>query len=116
MTKSSPVIKSMLVLAALGGLASLSPAAAQVRYAPAQQPYFGFFNQPYDESYGTQPSYQIVPNADRYGRPVVRVIQRCAYLNGWNVGDFSRDVNGTPLGVDHTCPDDDGSAQVRARY
>ncbi len=95
----------------LGGVAL--PASAQVRYAPAL-PFNPFFS-PYDESYDTHPSYQVVPAPDGYPA-TVRVIRRCAYLGGWNTGDFSRDVNGIPLGVDHTCPDGQGSARVRARY
>ena len=100
------------VMAGVGLSASMTPAAAQVRFAPGSESFY-LFGSPYDESYDTHPSYQILP--DRYG-PVVHVIQRCAYPNGWNSGDFSRDLNGIPLGIDHTCPEDEGSAHVRARY
>ena len=110
--------KTFLMLASVGALtiSPLVPAVAQVTYAPSAQPFFGFFNQPYDESYDTHPSYQIVPNAYDDGQPAVRVIQRCAYIDGWNAGDFSRDVNGVPLGVEHTCSDGSSTARVRARY
>ena len=95
------------------GLAILGmgSASAQVRYQPfapvAPTPYgytvpYGYL-QP-DEVLGTSASYGIRPYSD--GRqPVVSVTQRCQYPDGWNVTDLSRDVNGIPAGVDHTCPD-----------
>ena len=94
-------------------------ASAQVRYQPyepsAPTPYgypvpYGFL-QP-DEELGTSPSFTVNPYAT--GRqPVVTVTRRCQYPNGWNVTDFSRDVNGIPSGLDHTCR---APAGVRARY
>ena len=91
-----------------------TPVSAQVVYGPNASP-FNPFASPYDESYDTQPSFQIIPAP--YGYPsAVRVIRRCAFLGGWNVGDFDRSVNGIPLGVDHTCPDGAPAPRVRARY
>ncbi len=96
-------------------------ASAQVSYRPyelpAATPYghpapLGFL-QP-DEVLGTSPSYVINPYAYS-GRPVVAVVQRCQYPDGWNVTDFDRDINGIPAGIDHTCPAL-RSARVRARY
>lgn len=81
---------------------SAAPASAQVRYAPHAQEGIDFFS-PYDESYGTSPSFEIYPRAYGYA-PAVRVVERCQYPDGWNVTDFSRDVNGIPAGIDHTCP------------
>ena len=103
------------LLAVTLGLATpamaIAPAMAQVVYAPRALPFVS----PYDESYDTQPSYQIVP--EPYGRPAaVRVIRRCAFLGGWNVGDFNRSINGIPLGVEHTCPNGEPTPGVRARF
>ncbi len=94
----------------LGSVAIAAPAAAQVAYQPfhpiAPTPYgypvpYGFL-QP-DEVLGTSPSFEI--NSGAYGRyPAVRVVRRCQYPDGWNETDFVRDVNGTPNGIDHTCP------------
>ena len=94
-------------------------ASAQVRYqpyapaAPAPHGYpvpYGYL-QP-DEVLGTSPSFVVNPYA--YGRqPVVSVVRRCHYPDGWNVTDFDRDLNGIPAGVDHTCP---VQAGVRTRY
>lgn len=85
-----------------------SGANAQVRYQPYDAPSrlgypvpFGYL-QP-DETLGTSPSFEVFPDARGYA-PVVRVIQRCQYPDGWNVTDFNRDVNGIPAGVGHTCP------------
>ena len=92
---------------------------AQVRYqpyAPASPTPYGYrvpygYVQP-DEVLGTSPSFVVNPYA--YGRqPVVSVVRRCQYPDGWNVTDFDRDVNGIPAGIDHTCP---VPAGVRARY
>ena len=88
-----------------------APLLAQVVYAPRMLP-FGSYTAPYDESYDTQPSYKLFPAPYGYP-PTVRVVRRCAYLGGWNVGDFSRNVNGIPLGVDHTCQPE---SRLRARY
>lgn len=100
-------------------LLGASGASAQVRYQPyvqtAPTPYgypvpYGYL-QP-DETLGTSPSFVVNPFA--YGRqPVVSVVRRCQYPDGWNVTDFDRDVNGIPAGIDHTCPSSSG---VRARY
>lgn len=96
-------------------------ASAQVRYrpyeAPAPTPY-GYpvpsgFLQP-NEVLGTSPSYVLHPYAYP-GQPVVTVVQRCQYPDGWNVTDFDRDLNGIPAGIDHTCPAS-RPAGVRARY
>ena len=103
------------------GLIPIGPSAvlAQVRYQPytpaAPTPYgypvpYGFL-QP-DEVLGTSPSFTVDLNASG-NRPVVRVVRRCQYPDGWNETDFSRDVNGIPAGIDHTCP---SPAGVRARY
>ena len=91
-------------------LAAVTPAGAQVAYQPyrpaAPTPYgypvpYGFL-QP-DEALGTSPSFEV--NTGAYGyAPTVRVVRRCQYPDGWNVTDFSRDVNGIPNGLDHTCP------------
>ena len=108
-------------IAAVVGIVALgtSAAVAQVRYQPyvpaSPTPYgypvpYGFL-QP-NEVLGTSPSFVVTPYA--YGaRPVVSVVRRCQYLDGWNVTDFDRDVNGIPAGIDHTCP---APAGVRSRY
>lgn len=102
-----------IFIAASGLVGSATWAGAQVRYAHPDAP-IDFFS-PYDESYGTSPSFEIYPNA--YGAaPAVRVVQRCQYPNGWNVMDFSRDVNGIPAGLDHTCPAPVYGGRRRARY
>lgn len=101
---------SLLILATGG-------ASAQVRYQPfappAPTPYgypvpYGYL-QP-DEVLGTSPSFVVTPYG---GQPVVQVVRRCQYPDGWNVTDFDRDVNGIPAGIEHTCP---APAGVRARY
>jgi hypothetical protein len=96
-----------------GSLAA--PASAQVLFAPKPSPFLTPFASPYDESYDEQPSYQILPAPDGYPARVA-VIHRCAFIGGWNVGDFDRSVNGIPLGVEHTCPDSEPAPRVRARY
>ena len=101
-----------LAFVALASIAS--PASAQVVFGPRSLP-FNPFTSPYDESYDTQPSYQITPAPDGYPS-TVKVIRRCAFIGGWNVGDFDRSVNGIPLGVDHTCPSDEASPSLRSRY
>lgn len=101
------LLKPVLIgLALTGGIAT---ADAQVRYQPypAQPTPYGYpvpggVLQP-DETYGTSPTYVLNPYAG-YGQPVVSVIHRCQYPDGWNVTDFHRDINGIPAGVDHTCP------------
>ena len=106
-------IAGLVVLAALA-----APAAAQVVYqtSPGPDGYSPFFSDPspYDQAYGTRPSFEIVPTPNPYA-PAVRVVERCLYPNGWNVTDFSRDINGIPPGVDHTCPAT-RRVRVRARY
>lgn len=106
-----PKLLSRVVVASVLGLALLSPAAAQVVYAhpSALDPFFS----PYDESYGTSPAFEIAPTP--YGQSV-HVVERCQYPGGWNVTDFSRDLNGIPAGVDHTCPNAAVGGRVRARY
>ena len=95
---------------------------AQVRYLPypgvdafVPTPYGypvpGGFLQP-NETLGTSPSFVVPPYA---GVPAVQVVRRCQYPDGWNVTDFSRDVNGVPNGSDHACPAPI-SARIRARY
>ena len=113
MSRISRRLAAMAVATCAASAGIATPSVAQVRYAPAPVPFIPFAS-PYDESYDTHPSYQVGPAP--YGYPTVRVIQRCAYLGGWNVGDFHRDVDGTPLGVDHTCPEDEVGSRVRARY
>ena len=67
-----------------------------------------------DMSYATHPSFQIFATP---GGPGVRVIERCAYPDGWNATDFQRDLNGIPTGIGHTCPDTLFTRHgVRARY
>lgn len=98
---------------------SFGPASAQVRYHPyeptAPTPYgypvSGGYLQP-DETLGTSPSFVVTPFGYR-GAPAVQVVRRCQYPDGWNLTDFSRDLNGIPAGIDHTCPAPRG---VRARY
>lgn len=112
---------------ALGCIAFVSgamPVAAQVAYQPfrpvAPTPYgypvpYGYL-QP-DETLGTSPSFEI--NTGAYGAgPAVRVVRRCQYPDGWNLTDFSRDINGIPNGIEHTCPADRPvvRGRVRARY
>lgn len=97
-----------------------SPASAQVSYRQRSAPYVYQLlpysdATPYDQEFGTRPSFEIRPNPYGYA-PAVRVIQRCLYPDGWNVTDFSRDVNGIPPGVNHTCPEIHYGARVRARY
>lgn len=102
-----------LSLAASGLIGSATCAGAQVPYAHPDAP-IDFFS-PYDESYGTSPSFEVYPNA--YGSaPAVRVVQHCQYPDGWNVTDFSRDVNGIPNGLDHICPAPVYRGRARARY
>ena len=105
-----------LIVAALAG-----PTLAQVVYQPfaptAPTPY-GYpvpsgFLQP-NEVLGTSPSFLISPNPYL---PTVAVVQRCQYPDGWNVTDLSRDVNGIPNGIEHTCPVTAPlRGRVRARY
>ena len=104
-----PRVFLMSALATSGLFALLAPASAQVRYADPT-PFFG----PYDEAAGTSPSFEVFPRA--YGQvPAVRVVERCQYPTGWDVTDFSRDVNGIPAGLDHTCPVPVGG-RLRSRY
>lgn len=106
--------------AALLAGAFVPPASAQVVYAdppfvappPAGRALIDPFGIPQDESYGTSPSFYI--GATPYG-PGVAVVERCQYPNGWNSTDFVRDVNGTPAGIEHTCPVVRHS-RIRARY
>jgi hypothetical protein len=103
---------------AVVGMAIL-PASAQVVYSPYPDGYAPFpysDPSPYDQTFGTRPSFQI--QTDPYARgPAVRVIARCNYPDGWNVGDFSRDVNGIPPGIDHQCPEvAPYTGRVRSRY
>ena len=107
---------SILALAISG--AAIVPGSAQVVYQtdPYTYGYSPFLSDPspYNQAYGARPSFQIVPTPDPYA-PAVRVVERCLYPNGWNVTDFSRDVNGIPPDIDHTCPAT-GRVRVRARY
>lgn len=106
-------IVSIIAAVGIASVATAGAATAGVRYAyPAPDAPIDFFS-PYDESYGTSPSYQIFPYA--HGGPAVRVIERCQYPDGWNVTDFGRDVNGIPNGADHACPVPVGG-RLRARY
>ena len=113
------MVKRGSVMAALAALAALTaPAGAQVVYqtSPGPYGYSPFFSDPspYDQAYGTRPSFEISPTPNPYA-PAVRVVERCLYPNGWNVTDFGRDVGGIPPDVDHTCPAT-GRVRVRARY
>lgn len=104
-------------VAAAGAILSLlvmasATVSAQVRYAPYPEAVYPF-GVPYDETYSGGYSFEIQPYAP--GGPAVRVVQRCAYPNGWNVTDFSRDVNGIPAGIDHVCPGD-AVRRARTRY
>ena len=111
-------IRGSLMVGLVGLAAMTAPAAAQVVYqtSPGPYGYSPFFSDPspYDQAYGTRPSFEIVPTPNPYA-PAVRVVERCLYPNGWNVTDFSRDVNGIPPDVDHTCPATRRFG-VRARY
>ena len=113
---------SLALSFAIGGLVCLVGSAnAQVVYQPfepaAPTPYGypvpGGFLQP-DEVLGTSPSFVVSTNPYL---PGVAVVQRCQYPDGWNVTDFSRDVNGIPNGIEHTCPIPARlRGRVRARY
>ena len=103
---------------AMLSFAAMAPAMGQVTYRQGDAPrYENPYARPYDSdadmSYATHPSFQLF---DTPGGPGVRVIERCAYPDGWNVTDFTRDLNGTPTGIGHTCPATYGSGHVRARY
>ena len=108
------------IFAALGVAACATPALAQVSYNPGQAPLLPFpysDPSPYDQEYGTRPSFEV--QTDPYARgPAVRVVTRCLYPDGWNVTDFSRDINGIPPGVNHQCPAvaQPLGGRVRARY
>lgn len=112
------LIVAAVALGALAG-AAVAPAAAQVVYqtSPGPYGYSPFFSDPspYDQAYGTHPSFEIIPTPNPYA-PAVRVVERCMYPDGWNVTDFDRDVNGIPPGINHTCPAPAGRVRVRARY
>jgi hypothetical protein len=45
-----------------------------------------------------------VPAAASAATPYT-VIEGCNYPNGWNSGDLSREINGTPEGITHQCID-----------
>lgn len=101
-----PILSGLAIAGALA--LSTGAASAQVQYDPYNHPYgYGYpvpggVLQP-DEVQGTGLSFDLLPTPDPYP-PAVRVVARCKYPNGWNVTDFSRDLNGTPAGIDHTCP------------
>jgi len=109
--------------AALGFTVLVAPlsATAQVIYQTSPDPYgyapFPYSDpSPYDQAFGTRPSFEIFPGPYGYA-PGVRVVERCLYPNGWNVTDFDRDVNGIPPGVEHTCPvPAHAYGHIRARY
>ena len=124
-TSRSLSIKSVAVaaLAALSASALFmvpwsGSAVAQVAYQPyAPTPYgypvLGGFLQP-NEVLGTSPSFVISPNPYL---PTVAVVQTCQYPDGWNVTDLSRDLNGIPGGIEHTCPVPAPiRSRARARY
>ena len=108
-------------VASLVTLSCVTPALAQVTYRDGYRQEGGRhhrvappLNADEDLSYATRPSFQIFDTP--YG-PQTRVIYRCAYPNGWNATDFIRDINGTPAGINHTCPEaDEANSRVRARY
>lgn len=111
-----------LLVAPVAALAAacLAPADAQVAYrlrtTPEIDQFLPFSDQsPYDQAFGTRPSFEVFPDAHG-AAPAVRIIQRCLYPNGWNVTDFGRDVNGIPPGVDHACPEPVLRTRLRARY
>ena len=110
---------TLFAAASLAG-ASAPPAVAQVYYNPGQGPLLPFpyaDPSPYDQAFGTRPSFEV--QTDPYARgPAVRVVTRCLYPDGWNVTDFVRDINGTPPGIDHQCPvvQQPLGGRVRARY
>ena len=106
---------------ALGLTCLAGGASAQVVYQPFQPvpptpygyPVPGGFLQP-NEVLGTSPSFVISTNPYL---PTVSVVQRCQYPDGWNITDLSRDLNGIPNGIDHTCPAPEPvRTHVRARY
>ncbi len=109
-----------LIVAAGAVTFCVTPAIAQVSYNPGQTPYLPFpysDPSPYDQDFGTRPSFEV--QTDPYARgTAVRVVTRCLYPNGWNVTDFVRDFNGIPPGIDHQCPDvpQPLGRHVRARY
>ena len=99
-------------------LAAVTPGYAQVAYrhgdaARAHNPYTQPYDADEDMSYATHPSFQLF---DTPRGPGIRVVNRCAYPNGWNATDFIRDQNGTPTGIGHTCPDPYETSGFRARY
>ena len=102
----SSVAVGFAVAATLAATAWTGTAVAQVAYQPytAPTPYGypvpGGFLQP-DEVLGTSPSFVISPNPYL---PTVSVVQTCQYPDGWNITDLSRDLNGIPGGLEHTCP------------
>ncbi|MBV9812371.1 MAG: hypothetical protein JO326_06440 [Acetobacteraceae bacterium] len=114
---------AMIGAAALGfaALVAPPPAAAQVIYQTSPYPYgaapFPYSDpSPYDQAFGTRPSFEIIPGSYGYA-PAVRVVERCLYPNGWNVTDFGRDVNGIPPGIEHACPVPARAyGHIRARY
>ena len=110
-------LRRICVLAILA-CGAVSPAVAQVRYRQGDAPrYENPYARPYgpdeDMSYATHPSFQLF---DTPNGPGVRVIERCAYPDGWNQTDFGRDLNGIPTGIHHTCPATYQAGRVRARY
>ena len=109
---------SIAVVVSAAGVLTASSADAQVIYAPSHRSYAPFpysDPSPYDQSFGTRPSFVVVPSP--YGdAPRVGVVERCLYPNGWNVTDFDRDVNGIPPGIDHQCPEPASTGRVRSRY
>ena len=113
------VVTAALLSTLAFGVTSASPASAQVTYRHGTTHGYAPFPysdpSPYDQTFGTRPSFEILPSPYGYA-PGVRVVARCLYPNGWNVTDFGRDINGIPPGIDHTCPEGGPSAPLHERY
>ena len=111
---------AIVSLAFAGCVAAPSIGSAQVAYDRSGLPLAGLDypytdQSPYAVAHGERPSFVVVPGAYGYA-PTVAVVPRCMYPDGWNVTDFTRDINGTPPGIDHQCPEPPHYGRVRARY
>ena len=110
---------AIALLAVVGSTAAPTPGSAQVAYDRSGQPLAGLEypytdESPYAVAHGERPSFVIVPG-DYGAAPGVAVVPRCMYPDGWNVTDFTRDINGTPPGIEHQCPEP-AHYHVHARY
>ena len=117
MTFSEKLVIASMALA--GAVAMPALASAQVAYETSALPLAGLFypytdQSPYAVAHGERPSFVVVPSPYGYA-PRVGVVARCMYPDGWNVTDFSRDLNGIPPGINHQCPEP-AAGRLRARY